>query len=461
MSSIEPPPDRSDPVCEWDNFVAGAEDLRWSDDRSGLAAFLIAGADRFAADSERQFEIARRLRHIGQTDPATAIYRRLTENPDLYIRFRGLVSLAQCIEDQGDIPGAIDLLNQARSLDNRNPWPVGALVGIAVRQGDHATADKLASAYCALDRTSGALNVVLPLLGAKATEAFDRRRRESSWTPLAPSTVPALARAGLVMMIKNEVDIVGCNLDHHYALGFRTFCVLDNRSTDGTAEKIAAFRDTHPDCLVLSVFDPVFAYYQAQKMAIFAEVILAMARLEERELDWLFYIDADEFIAPTAVTGDTDPFVAMDNVLTNPENRALVFHWLHGVSTEVRATEAAGEDPFAVYSCWQRRLIPLVTKVALRPGLRPTQGNHSIDGDIPPYAGFVAPATLGWHIFHFPMRSVAQVRRKVINGAPANTGYKGLEHHAGHWKEYFAQYQRHGDGVFYNIISDFIRGFKA
>jgi hypothetical protein len=40
-------------------------------------------------------------------------------------------------------------------------------------------------------------------------------------------------------------------------LGFGVFFVIDNQSTDNTATIIELFRETRPDALVFSAYDPI------------------------------------------------------------------------------------------------------------------------------------------------------------------------------------------------------------
>lgn len=70
----------------------------------------------------------------------------------------------------------------------------------------------------------------------------------------------------MMMMTKNEKDIIGQNLAHHYALGFRRFCIIDNASTDQTPHIIAKFRNEHPQARVAIINDAITGFYKYGKI---------------------------------------------------------------------------------------------------------------------------------------------------------------------------------------------------
>ena len=110
-----------------------------------------------------------------------------------------------------------------------------------------------------------------------AARHFNLLRASTDWCPQQPSPVAALAGCAICMMVRDEADIIVQNLQHHYDLGFKKFFILDNNSTDQTAQLIMEFRNSHEDAGVFYASDYIVGHYQAVKMnslARFAESYL-------------------------------------------------------------------------------------------------------------------------------------------------------------------------------------------
>jgi hypothetical protein len=103
-------------------------------------------------------------------------------------------------------------------------------------------------------------------------------------------------RAMLVMMIRDEEDIIAQNLKHHYALGFRKFILILNKCIDNTSYKVQQFKLQYNDAVVLTIEDPIEAYYQAGKTAAAVNFGRNYFEAIQRQVEWCFILDADEFI---------------------------------------------------------------------------------------------------------------------------------------------------------------------
>jgi hypothetical protein len=53
---------------------------------------------------------------------------------------------------------------------------------------------------------------------------------------------------------------------------------------------------------------------------------------------------------------------------------------------------------------------------------------------------------------HLPIRSVSQIKGKVINGGKSISGLSG----GAHWKERYVEYLKIGDSYFEKLVSDFV-----
>lgn len=295
---------------------------------------------------------------------------------------------------------------------------------------------------------------------ARATTVFNAHRASQSWQPQPPRRIEGLRRAVLFIMAKDEGDIIGQNLEHHYALGFRRFFVLDNASTDDTAAVIAAFRTAHADAEVFAAFDFVVGHYQAAKMKALEAFMRAYLSYEDIQPEWLFFVDTDEFI--TCGLSEHDRCVEhFDAVLNDPSKTLLIFHWVQSASRGVMQDLPAGQDLFAAFPLAWPEMKVAVPKIAYRlgRGLEPIQGNHSVESYVHDDNSIAVMADLGFYLFHFPTRTVAQLRKKLINGNTALKATKdrdGLSETASHWRTYYRWYLQSGDAAIENIIREHI-----
>lgn len=427
--------------------------------KSAQGAFLRvadASVDPPAGDQDR-FDAAMRLKVDGRAGEAIAILSLLADDPRSFLRFHATLELATCLRLAGREAESEDQLAVAAGLDDGSHWPIAGRLDILLGQGRTEDAlDLIEAAYHRL-RPDGKASLAQRRAGLLATCHADRARSLVVNEPHRPGPVPALARAGIMMMVKDEADILSQNLEHHYALGFRSYCILDNGSTDASAALVGAFRERHPDALVLSVFDQIVGYYQSAKMAVFQDALHRYAAIAGIALDWLFFIDADEFIAFSG-SDDAAGCQALDEVLTDPDASLLIMHWVNAATPDILRSVPLDADPLRTFTRRMSSLQPVVPKIAIRigSGLQPMMGNHFIENYGLPLASTRVLATMDWYMLHFPLRSLDHVRSKVINGGRAFQNASGLETHGGHWRARYDQYVRHGDGVLQQILRQHI-----
>jgi Glycosyl transferase family 2 len=72
--------------------------------------------------------------------------------------------------------------------------------------------------------------------------------------------------ACVIMMLKDESDIIEANLRWHYAIGFRRFILCDNNSSDESLALLEAFRRYAWNAEIVIVQDPLVRYTQSDKM---------------------------------------------------------------------------------------------------------------------------------------------------------------------------------------------------
>lgn len=243
-------------------------------------------------------------------------------------------------------------------------------------------------------------------------------------------------RAAVIMMVKDEADIITENLLWLYAMGIRRMVILDNASTDGTATQLALFRHDHPDLELVSVYDPMVRYMQAEKTTGLYRMALSLWP----DLRWVLPIDADEFLIPLRGLQVFDTVPPGIDALTIPK----VIHFRQSTGAE-----GAERGVMARMAC-RSPLFVVPPKIAAvhDPLLTITQGNHKVallDHRPPRYDGGFA---FGLYYREFPTRSFEHFLRKVRNGGPAiraAEAYLGRPVGGEHWTQYYDQLQSGGE----------------
>lgn len=304
--------------------------------------------------------------------------------------------------------------------------------------------------------TDAGLVDFLNALNQRAKYAFDTMRSGPYWQVRSDITIPALQHAALLMLVKDEEDSIGLNLRHHYRLGFRRFFILDNNSTDGTAQEIDFFRNTAPQAEVFYAQDYQKAYYQAAKMQALQHFAETYLRHDANPPDWFFFVDADEFI--TCCHTGPKPAEGLTRMLADPQARLLVFHWAQAalVTSDPPYRLTSFGPSLAETECvvWPR-MREEVTKVALRAGcgLTTGQGNHFVEQVQNVQAHTRLAMDAGFCMLHFPQRSIAQIERKLLNGISALQSSTLPPEMGRHWREQYDRYQRDGRSVLRTLLA--------
>jgi Glycosyl transferase family 2 len=202
----------------------------------------------------------------------------------------------------------------------------------------------------------------------------------------------------MTLLVRNEVDVIGANIEYHLAQGVDFVIVTDHGSEDGTEEILREYERVG---VAKVIRDEEEGHHQSNRVTRMAEI----ARLGHGA-DWVIHNDADEFWWP--LVGDLrDVFSSIP-----PRFGQIV------VQRRNFRPEPDGEGPF--YSRLVHREAnslnlsgaQLEAKVAHRAqsGVLVAPGNHSLRGvDLP-----AVPAGEVLEIFHFPMRSYEQFEHKVV-----------------------------------------------
>jgi hypothetical protein len=213
-------------------------------------------------------------------------------------------------------------------------------------------------------------------------------------------------RLGLVMLVRDEAELIERNLIHHHRQGFDRIMVMDNGSTDGTRDKLAELAKLLP----LTVID------QPDQNFLEAEWATDLSlRLLDFGIDWGIRVDADEFL--TVDSGNLKSRMARINrpMLCERENvlplaaDSLRPDYDSLKDSRFRVARPLGSrrgsaSPFPVVL----RTLPGKVMFPLKGLSRVAPGNHSVTHDLPTRR---APA--GFLVRHFPVRPFSRFMQQL------------------------------------------------
>ncbi len=128
---------------------------------------------------------------------------------------------------------------------------------------------------------------------------------------------------GIAAIIRNECPYITEWIAHHRLMGFHHFFIADNESDDGTWELLQALESLG----YLKCFRFPNPPGQAPQLPAYVELM----RRFGSEVDWMAFIDADEFVWPT--NGERMAVPSLAGLGIRPEIGAIVLNWaLYGSS---------------------------------------------------------------------------------------------------------------------------------
>lgn len=214
-------------------------------------------------------------------------------------------------------------------------------------------------------------------------------------------------RTAIVMMVRDEIDVLPYFLAHHLELVARIY-VADHRSVDGTRDYLLSLAALEEYRARIQVFrHDASGYFQPQ-------ITKALAhRAFEDGADWVLALDADEFLG---CSSRSDLLLALEG----SGSPLGLFEWVHLIPRVQEGSPADAEfDPRADFETISQGIPARFGKLAIHrtfadrfPRFRLTSGNHWVHAPPSPSKLFGQP--LGT-LFHVPARSVAQVARKRQN----------------------------------------------
>lgn len=265
-------------------------------------------------------------------------------------------------------------------------------------------------------------------------------------TPEA-SGAPFLA-AAVVMMVKDEGDIIGENLTWLYHIGIRRFIVINNESIDNTEKILNNFDCIYKDVELLVLRDPLVRYMQAEKTTGMYRLALSIWP----DIRWIIPVDADEFLIAEHGISVLDEIDGRFDAVSIPKT----VHFRSG-DTHESSESVMRRMPL------RSTLFIVPPKIIGRNNLLMTieQGNHKvrfIDERPPVYIGGFQ---FGLYYREFPTRSFTHFLRKIANGGRAikeAEAFLGRKVGGEHWVRLYEQLQEGGEeGLFEIYQRDWIR----
>jgi hypothetical protein len=235
-------------------------------------------------------------------------------------------------------------------------------------------------------------------------------------------------RIVMTLLVRDEQDIIGENIEYHLSQGVDFIIATDNRSVDATAAILKRYESRG-----------VLRYLYEQSDDYSQTVwVTRMARLAAtaHAADWVINNDADEFWWPQSgnLKDAFDALPRTTNIIeASRHNFVTVDHDLGTFAERMVYRERVSKNLFGS---------PLPPKVAHRgcPSIVVAQGNHSVTGLADPET-----ARDCVEIFHYPVRSFSQIYNKIAKGGAAYERNTVLPSDlGGTWRELYKQLQADG-----------------
>jgi Glycosyl transferase family 2 len=237
---------------------------------------------------------------------------------------------------------------------------------------------------------------------------------------LTRAAVRCMARPGpitMLLLVRDEIDIIEQNIDFHLGLGIEHFVVTDNGSVDGTRDILADFKRRLGKSIVI-IDDAEPAHHQSVRV----DRMIQVAKKEFRPR-WIISSDADEFWYPASGRYDSE-IDGRKNVLN-----CYWHNFLPRPNMPWQEFTDVGEMPgyhgrTSKTFCLARGLVGMY------------KGNHE-SRSIP----CVISRSDNIRVYHYPVRSYEQFERKVVQGHRASVKALDPESVNFHWREYYQAWE--------------------
>jgi hypothetical protein len=212
-------------------------------------------------------------------------------------------------------------------------------------------------------------------------------------------------KLSMVILVKNEEDIIEKNIRFHSALGVDNFVIMDNNSEDNTRDILSSLKNEFE----ITIIDEKGPYAQSKFMTKLNKIAK-----KKYNPDWIINNDADEFWVPTVTESLKDALNFKGSVLQVPRSNMILYDGINSwVESEYRVANQilSRED----YDNTNIMLGKIGRKVIINPHgyIKTNSGNHSAEH----IAFWKKQEFRKIHIYHYPIRSYKQFEKTIKNRA--------------------------------------------
>ena len=240
---------------------------------------------------------------------------------------------------------------------------------------------------------------------------------ESVLTRVAVRCLAGPGPIAMLMLVRDEKDIIRESMEFHLRFGIENFVVTDNGSVDGTRDILSDLKRELGKGLVI-IDDAEPAHRQIDRVKRMIEVSKRTFRPR-----WIISSDADEFWYP--VNGNYhSEFDRRKNILS-----CFWHNFLPRADTAWQQFTQIGEMP-GYHGRMQKSLC------LARGLLGMYSGNHAAR-QIP----HIEATSTNIRIYHYPIRTYEQFERKVVQGHRATVKASMHQNVNWHWREYYKAWE--------------------
>jgi len=221
----------------------------------------------------------------------------------------------------------------------------------------------------------------------------------------------------MVILVKNEEDIIKENISFHSKIGVDNFVIMDNNSTDNTRDILNELQKDYE----ITIIDEKGDYQQSKFMTKLAKIAK-----KKYKPDWIINSDADEFWLPKNNSGLKENLNFNGSILFVQRSNMILYKGLDNwKESEYRVKNQIlnREDGINLF------LTKLGRKVIINPYgyYKTNSGNHSAE-----HIAFWKKKEIdNIHIYHYPIRNYKQFENNIKNryellkrGAKMGSHYK-------------------------------------